>query len=170
MKEVKKRIHTTCEESKRIIKLLRNRHKRAREVKEGEMYSCPNCMKRSKKKHRRVFCPDDNFKCSNEYNRKMTRYQEHGTIFKIKDRKLLSKEQKATIGIMLFGPYVDSWRDKDGIVDNRNSTIAERLGLKTMTVNGEITRQLKEHFENVRRYHLGLLPNETTLKSKINTK
>lgn len=167
---MRKRVHTNCEESKRMIRILKARHKRARETKEGNMYSCPNCMKRSEKKFRRVFCSDDNFKCSNEYNRKLNRYQEHGTIFKIKDRELLTKEQKATIGIMLFGPYVDAWRDKQGIVDNRSSTIAKRLGLNTMTVNGEITKQLKNHFENVRRCHLGLLPSEIILESKINTK
>jgi len=61
----------------------------------------------------------------------------------------LSEEQEKEIHTMFFGPYKKEWKDKKGIVDNTDSTIAKRMKLETSVVANVITRICKAHFKKV---------------------
>ena len=50
------------------------------------------------------------------------------------DKTFLTNEQKEEILAMFYGPYKNHWRDKNGVVDNSDSTIAKRMNVKTATV------------------------------------
>ena len=62
---------------------------------------------------------------------------------------LITKEQKALIRKMFFGPYEDEWRDSNGNVDNSDATIAKRLKLKKQTVSSMIAVMCENHFKDV---------------------
>jgi hypothetical protein len=63
----------------------------------------------------------------------------------------ISKENKALINRMYFGPYELEWRGKDGLIDNRDETIAKRLELSTQSVSNYISLICERHFDKVTR-------------------
>ena len=71
------------------------------------------------------------------------------------ERFTLSTEQKKQILTMTYGPYKDEWRDKCGIVNNSDRHIADRLGLKTMTVTA-----FSSYFSTMRMQYLADLINK----------
>ena len=56
-----------------------------------------------------------------------------------------TEEQKELVWRMFFGPYKEEWRDANGIVDNKDTTIAERTGLSYKSVLNYIAMRLKDH-------------------------
>ena len=66
---------------------------------------------------------------------------------------ILTEEQKAEIHTMFFGPYKPEWRDYDGIIDNRDETIAKRLGINVSLVSSYIARIELKHFRKVMAEH-----------------
>lgn len=56
----------------------------------------------------------------------------------------LSKENIKDIKEMFLGPYKDEWRDKNGIVDNTDVTIARRLKLPFHAVSFHTNRLCHE--------------------------
>jgi hypothetical protein len=69
-----------------------------------------------------------------------------------KRRDYLSKEDQKTIQQMLFGPYEPEWKLPNGIVDNSDPTIANRLNVETSAVSQYATTLMKNHFKKVT-YH-----------------
>ena len=63
---------------------------------------------------------------------------------KHKDKNFLDNYQKELIIRMFYGPYEDRWRDKNGIIDNRDNVIAQRMNIKTATVAQFLIKHLKE--------------------------
>jgi hypothetical protein len=61
----------------------------------------------------------------------------------------LSDAQKETIKEMFLGPYKKEWKGFNGIVDNTDSAIAERLGITMTLVSAHTERICKEHLNNV---------------------
>lgn len=60
---------------------------------------------------------------------------------------ILSEDDKYNILEMFWGPYKEEWKDNKGVVDNRDSTIAKRLGLPRNIVEAFISNNVKTHFE-----------------------
>ncbi len=71
---------------------------------------------------------------------------------KHEDKTFLTEDQKNTILTMFWGPYEDSWKE-NGIIDNRDSTIAKRLNIKTATVAqfliSNLTKKVVDFNENL---------------------
>lgn len=65
----------------------------------------------------------------------------------------LSDEEKRMVHIMFFGPYIDEWRLKNGIVDNSDATIAKRLNLSVTAVSGHTERICKDHFKMIEKLY-----------------
>lgn len=59
---------------------------------------------------------------------------------------ILTDEEKEMIRTMFFGPYLDEWK-VNGIVDNRDLTIAKRLGIHKSKICGYIDIILRKHIE-----------------------
>lgn len=53
---------------------------------------------------------------------------------------VLSEIEKKAVEVMFFGPYLDCWKDENGKVDNRDETIANRLGVRRHLVNLYLTK------------------------------
>ena len=65
-------------------------------------------------------------------------------------RYYLTNHLKDEIRKMFFGPYLEEWRDKDGLVDNSDSAIGNRLGIDERVAGNYIRFLLKEHFEEMK--------------------
>lgn len=61
----------------------------------------------------------------------------------------LTEEQKKLIKEMFFGPYKSEWKDKSGIVDNRDAVIAKRINVSKNMVCAYITEISMEHYKEV---------------------
>ena len=62
---------------------------------------------------------------------------------------ILNNKVQKKIRTMFFGPYLDEWRDKEGIVDNRDTAIADRLNLPISVTSTYIRELLNKHFEDM---------------------
>lgn len=61
----------------------------------------------------------------------------------------LTPDQEDLIAEMFFGPYKKEWKNLNGIVDNRDSIIAERIGVSISLVCTYTDRISREHMKNV---------------------
>jgi hypothetical protein len=61
----------------------------------------------------------------------------------------LDENEKGKIREMFWGPYKAAWRDKNGIVDNRDDVIAKRLNLPYGLVTIFITRDVERYFNRL---------------------
>lgn len=61
----------------------------------------------------------------------------------------LTKEDKAKIDQMFWGPYKDAWRDEKGLVDNTDETIANRLNLSLSAVKKYTAKSVDKHFKGI---------------------
>lgn len=50
---------------------------------------------------------------------------------------------------MFFGPYEPEWKDKNGIVDNSDVTIAKRMNLSSSSVAFHTNKLSEEHRKKV---------------------
>ena len=62
---------------------------------------------------------------------------------------ILTNEQKEMIRRYLFGPFKREWYDKKGILDNRDTTIAEDLNLSLYSVRAYTSKITNKHFNNI---------------------
>lgn len=70
-------------------------------------------------------------------------------VFRTKIKYEISKEKKDLIHRMMFGPFEESWRDENGIIDNSDEAVAKRLGMAVPAASYHIVTMLKEHFRRV---------------------
>lgn len=75
-------------------------------------------------------------------------------IEKHEEEFVLTKSQKKEIYTMFFGPYLDEWKTKKGIVDNSDPTIAKRLGLSVNAVSAETSKICKDHFKMIEKLYM----------------
>lgn len=68
-------------------------------------------------------------------------------------RILLNKDQKSLICKMFWGPYLDEWKDENGVIDNTDQTIADRLGLNYHLIVSFLNQEVQNHFKEVIRYN-----------------
>jgi len=61
----------------------------------------------------------------------------------------LTEKQRDSVYMMFFGPYLPEWRDKKGLVDNRDSEIASRLKVNTSLVSHYTELISREHFKRI---------------------
>jgi hypothetical protein len=60
----------------------------------------------------------------------------------------LTDEQKELVYQMFFGPYREEWKE-NGIVENSEKVIAERLGVPFKAVYNEIEKLVNAHFKKI---------------------
>ena len=77
------------------------------------------------------------------------RKRDDARISKKKPAERLSREQQNLAREMFFGPYKPEWRDSEGIVDNRDSTIAKRIGVETGAISAYTEKIATVHFTKV---------------------
>ena len=59
----------------------------------------------------------------------------------------LTYEDKEIIRTMFWGPYKEEWKDKEGVVDNSDRAIANRLGMDFRVVGAFTARDTIKHFK-----------------------
>lgn len=58
----------------------------------------------------------------------------------------LTSNEKTAIEIMFWGPYDPSWRNEEGVIDNCDHTISQRLELPFSSVANYTARISRLHF------------------------
>ena len=72
---------------------------------------------------------------------------------RVAEKYILSDEEREVIWRMFFGPYKDEWKDGNGIVQNSDRDIAERLNIPITVVAQFIIARLDKHFYNLDSKH-----------------